>query len=119
MILDFFSCCDTVVFVMAAQNDIMLNGAPYELAEPCSVSRLLELLNMKGKPVVVEHNGAALLPQDFSRVTVSPGDRVEIAPSSPAARVPLSGTVFSNPSSPCHPSTSCLPPLPAKWRQEK
>lgn len=50
---------------MAAQNDIMLNGAPYELAEPCSVSRLLELLNMKGKPVVVEHNGAALLPQDF------------------------------------------------------
>lgn len=78
MILDFFSCCDTVVSVMAAQNDIMLNGVPYELAEPCSVSRLLELLNMKGKPVVVEHNGAALLPQDFSRVTVSPGDRVEI-----------------------------------------
>ncbi|PNC79309.1 thiamine biosynthesis protein ThiS [Akkermansia muciniphila] len=78
MILDFFSCCGTVASVMATQNDIMLNGAPYELAEPCSVSRLLELLNMKGKPVVVEHNGAALLPQDFSRVTVSPGDRVEI-----------------------------------------
>ena len=78
MILDFFSCCGTVASVMAAQNDIMLNGAPYGLAEPCSVSRLLELLNMKGKPVVVEHNGAALLPQDFSRVTVSPGDRVEI-----------------------------------------
>lgn len=50
---------------MAAQNNIMLNGIPYELTEPCSVSRLLELLNMKGKPVVVEHNGAALLPQDF------------------------------------------------------
>ena len=62
MILDFFSCCGTVASVMAAQNDIMLNGSLYELAEPCSV----------------EHNGAALLPQDFSRVTVSPGDRVEI-----------------------------------------
>lgn len=78
MILDFFSCCGTVASVMAAQNNIMLNGIPYELTEPCSVSRLLELLNMKGKSVVVEHNGAALLPQDFSRVTVSPGDRVEI-----------------------------------------
>lgn len=65
-------------FRHGAQNNIMLNGIPYELTEPCSVSRLLELLNMKGKPVVVEHNGAALLPQDFSRVTVSPGDRVEI-----------------------------------------
>ncbi len=65
-------------FESRTRCQIMLNGAPYELAEPCSVSRLLELLNMKGKPVVVEHNGAALLPQDFSRVTVSPGDRVEI-----------------------------------------
>ena len=66
MFLDFFFCCGTVAFVMAAQNDIMLNGTPYELAEPCSVSRL------------VEHNRAALLPQDFSQATVSPGDRVEI-----------------------------------------
>ncbi|WP_300831486.1 sulfur carrier protein ThiS, partial [uncultured Akkermansia sp.] len=78
MFLDFFFCCGTVASVMAAQNDIMLNGTPYELAEPCSVSRLLELLNMNGNPVVVEHNGAALLPQDFSQATVSPGDRVEI-----------------------------------------
>ena len=78
MFLDFFTRCGIVVFVMAAQNDIMLNGAPYELVEPCSVSRLLELLNMDGKPVVVEHNGSALLPQDFSQVTVFSGDRVEI-----------------------------------------
>ena len=42
MILDFFSCCGTVASVMAAQNNIMLNGIPYELTEPCSVSRLLE-----------------------------------------------------------------------------
>lgn len=63
---------------MTAQDSIILNGAPYFLAEPCSVSRLLELLNMKGNPVVVEHNGSALLPQDFSRATVSPGDRVEV-----------------------------------------
>ena len=78
MFLDFPSRCGKVASAMAAQNDIMLNGAPYGLAEPCSVSRLLELLNMNGKPVVVEHNGSALLPQDFPRVTVSPGDRVEV-----------------------------------------
>ncbi len=63
---------------MAAQNDITLNGAPYGLAEPCSVSRLLELLSLNNTPVVVEHNGSALLPQDFPGVTVAPGDRVEI-----------------------------------------
>lgn len=78
MFLDFSSRRGTVAFVMATQNDITLNGATYELAEPCSVSRLLELLNMNGAPVVVEHNGSALLPQDFSQVTVSPGDRVEV-----------------------------------------
>ena len=76
MFLDFSTRCGMVTSAMAAQNEITLNGAPYGLAEPCSVSRLLELLN--GKPVVVEHNGSALLPQDFFRVTVSPGDRVEI-----------------------------------------
>lgn len=78
MFLDSPGRCGILMAAMAAQNDITLNGAPYGLAEPCSVSRLLELLNMKGKPVVVEHNGSALLPQDFSRVTVAPGDRVEI-----------------------------------------
>ena len=44
---------------MTAQDSIILNGVPYFLAEPCSVIRLLELLNMKGNPVVVEHNGSA------------------------------------------------------------
>ena len=43
-----------VTSAMAAQNEITLNGAPYGLAEPCSVSRLLELLNMNGKPVVAD-----------------------------------------------------------------
>lgn len=78
MFLDSPSRCGILVFAMAAQNDIMLNGAPYGLAEPCSVSRLLELLNLNNQPVVVEHNGCALLPQDFPRATVAPGDRVEI-----------------------------------------
>ena len=63
---------------MTAQDSIILNGVPYFLAEPCSVIRLLALLNMKGNPVVVEHNGSALLPRDFSRVTVVPGDTVEV-----------------------------------------
>lgn len=63
---------------MTAQESITLNGTPYVLEEPCSVARLLELLNMQGKPVVVEHNGSALLPRDFPGVTVSPGDTLEV-----------------------------------------
>ena len=51
MFLDFSTRCGMVTSAMAAQNEITLNGAPYGLAEPCSVSRLLELLNMNGKPV--------------------------------------------------------------------
>ena len=78
MFLDFFFFFGMVTSAMAAQNEITMNVAPYGPAHPCSVSRLLELLNMNGKPVVVEHNGSALLPQDFFRITVSPGDRVEI-----------------------------------------
>ena len=66
------------VSAMAEQHSITLNGAPYVLTESCSVIRLLELLNMKEKPVVVEHNGTAILPQDFSRITVVPGDTVEV-----------------------------------------
>ena len=44
----------------------------------CSVVRILERLIMKGISDVVKHNGAALLTQDFSRLTVYPGYRVEI-----------------------------------------
>ena len=78
MFLDFSTRCGMVTSAMAAQNEITLNGAPYGLAEPCSVSRLLDISSVYVEPVVVEHNGSALLPQDFSRITVSPGDRVEI-----------------------------------------
>ena len=78
MFLDFSTRCGMVTSAMAAQNEITLNGAPYGLAEPCSVSRLLEPLNMNGKPVVVEHNSSALLPQDFFRAQATFGDRVEI-----------------------------------------
>lgn len=78
MFLDSPARCGILAPAMAAQNDITLNGAPYGLAEPCSVSRLLELLSLNNTPVVVEHNGCALLPQDFPGVTVAPGDRVEI-----------------------------------------
>ena len=37
MFLDFSTRCGMVTSAMAAQNEITLNGAPYGLAEPCSV----------------------------------------------------------------------------------
>lgn len=78
MFLDSPARCDILTPVMDAQDSITLNGTPYGLRESCTVSRLLELLGMQGKPVVVEHNGTALLPQDFSQVRVAPGDTVEL-----------------------------------------
>lgn len=62
---------------MTATDSIILNGAPHELGQACSVTRLLELLALHG-PVVVEHNGTALFPQHFDCTMIAPGDTVEI-----------------------------------------
>lgn len=44
----------------------------------CTVEALLESLNMKGKPVVVELNGHALAPGEFAHSEITEGDVVEI-----------------------------------------
>ncbi len=63
---------------MDSEKEITLNGEPYELGSACLLPLLLERLNIGGKPVVVEHNGRALLPHDFAATVIAPGDRVEI-----------------------------------------
>lgn len=57
---------------------VKVNGVDCELADGASVEGLLEVLDMVGKPVVVEWNEQALLPREFAGVVLSAGDVVEI-----------------------------------------
>jgi len=58
---------------------ISLNGTPREVDEPSpTVLRLLELLDLGGRPVLVELNGTAIFVRDFKSQRVEDGDVVEI-----------------------------------------
>ena len=57
---------------------ITLNGDPYELAEPLTISRLLAMLEIDSRRVAVEHNLTIVKRATFDAAIVQPGDRVEI-----------------------------------------
>ena len=57
---------------------IHLNGEPRETASHLSLTDLLRELGLEGRPVVVEHNGDALLPKEHAELTLAEGDRLEI-----------------------------------------
>jgi thiamine biosynthesis protein ThiS len=57
---------------------IILNGDPYELAGPVTVSELLLRLDIDARRVAVEHNLAVLKRAQFDQTEVGEGDRIEI-----------------------------------------
>jgi thiazole synthase len=57
---------------------ITLNGEPYELAGPVSVSQLLADLKIDPRRVAVEHNMVVLKRAMFDAITVRESDRVEV-----------------------------------------
>jgi thiamine biosynthesis protein ThiS len=57
---------------------ITLNGDPYELEEPTTVSGLLARLDIDSRRVAVEHNLEVLKRGRFDDTPVREGDRVEI-----------------------------------------
>jgi thiamine biosynthesis protein ThiS len=57
---------------------IILNGEPYQLDQPLSVTDLLSQLEIDPRRVAVEHNLAILKRQRFPEVLVADGDTVEI-----------------------------------------
>jgi thiamine biosynthesis protein ThiS len=57
---------------------ITLNGDPFEIARPLSVSALLAQLAIDARRVAVEHNLVVLKRDAFDRVIVQDGDAVEI-----------------------------------------
>jgi len=57
---------------------ILLNGDPYELASPKTVTALLSDLDIDPRRVAVEHNLTVLKRNAFETTEVRDGDQVEI-----------------------------------------
>lgn len=57
---------------------VTANGQPIPLSLPCTIEEFLVSQNLLPRSVVVEHNGEAVAPSEFSRRTLVSGDRLEI-----------------------------------------
>ena len=57
---------------------IRLNGDPYEIPAPVSVTGLLAKLDIDPRRVAVEHNLVVIKKDAFDRTTIGDGDEVEI-----------------------------------------
>jgi thiamine biosynthesis protein ThiS len=59
-------------------NSVIANGQPVAARLPCSIEEFLVAQNLLPRSVVVEHNGEAVAPSEFSRRQLKDGDRLEI-----------------------------------------
>jgi thiamine biosynthesis protein ThiS len=57
---------------------VIANGQRMESKVPCSIEEFLLAQKLLPRSVVVEHNGEAVVPSEFSRRQILAGDRVEI-----------------------------------------
>ena len=60
------------------QSFVIANGQPVERDLPCSIEEFLVGQKLPPRGVVVEHNGEAVAPSEFSKRQVRPNDRLEI-----------------------------------------
>ncbi len=57
---------------------VIANGKEIQARLPCSLEAFLVAQGLLPRSVVVEHNGAAVAPSEFSKRQVQAGDRLEI-----------------------------------------
>jgi sulfur carrier protein len=57
---------------------VIANGQPVDAALPCSIEEFLTAKGLLPRSVVVEHNGEAVAPSQFTDRIVRDGDRLEI-----------------------------------------
>ena len=57
---------------------ITLNGEPYQLEQPLSVTDLLAKLEIDPRRVAIEHNLAIIKRHTYPTVVIGEGDRLEI-----------------------------------------
>ena len=61
-----------------AVGTVIANGQPVAADLPCSIEQFLRAQSLLPRSVVVEHNGEAVTPSEFTRRTLCDGDRLEI-----------------------------------------
>ncbi len=59
-------------------NEVIANGKKIAAQTPCTIEEFLVAQNLLPRSVVVEHNGEAVAPSEFSRRKLATGDRLEI-----------------------------------------
>ena len=57
---------------------VIANGKPIEAQLPCSIEKFLVAQQLLPRSVVVEHNGEAVVPSEFSKRQLNTGDKLEI-----------------------------------------
>jgi thiamine biosynthesis protein ThiS len=57
---------------------VIANGQRVEARLPCTIEEFLVAQGLLPRSVVVEHNGEAVAPSQFSRRQLNAGDRLEI-----------------------------------------
>ena len=60
------------------KNSVIANGRQTEATLPCSIELFLTQQNLLPRSVVVEHNGEAVAPSEFSKRQLKAGDKLEI-----------------------------------------
>ena len=63
---------------MMKPGTVIANGVRVEAATPCTLEAFLVAQNLLPRSVVVEHNGEAVAPSEFTRRFLADGDRLEI-----------------------------------------
>ena len=58
--------------------NIQLNGEPFEVRGPVSISGLLELLDIDPRRVAVEHNRLVIKRHAYPQTTIQQDDHIEI-----------------------------------------
>ena len=59
-------------------GNVIANGQAVEASIPCSIEAFLVARGLLPRSVVVEHNGEAVAPSQFSKREIRHGDRLEI-----------------------------------------
>ena len=75
---------ETLAVVKPSGSDVMTsffviaNGQRLPAEIPCSIEEFLVAHELLPRSVVVEHNGEAVAPSEFSKRQLAAGDRIEI-----------------------------------------
>ena len=59
-------------------SQVIANGKPVEAVFPCTIEEFLVAQKLLPRSVVVEHNGEAVAPSEFSKRRLNAGDKLEI-----------------------------------------